>query len=79
MTGEHAQGWARIDPLILAGEAGAALASIRRWGAPMDIGEALEVFDERYAHLRATRPEDFTVPEDFTADADGGGGPDVLG
>mgnify|MGYP001188982167 FL=1 len=59
-----AQGWESIDRLILAGEAGEALALIRQRGAPMDIGTAIALFDERYEYLRDTRPDDFVMGVD---------------
>ena len=67
-----AQGWESIDRLILAGEAGEALALIRQRGVLMDIGVAIDLFDERYEYLRTTRADEFTMgAEDGGRDASG--------
>ncbi|MBR8741614.1 hypothetical protein [Nocardiopsis sp. MG754419] len=63
-TGSRDEGWTRIDRCILTGSVAAALALIRERGAPMGVGEALDLFDERYEHLKATRPDDFAMDTD---------------
>ncbi|WP_116247949.1 hypothetical protein [Nocardiopsis sp. FIRDI 009] len=57
------EGWDRIDPLILNGRRlEAAKAMMEEFS--MSLRDTILALHERFEHLRATRPEDFTVSLD---------------
>jgi hypothetical protein len=58
------EGWGRIDALIFSERLVQALRTIREQFGPMSLHEAVELLDERFAHLRHTRPDEFTVSLD---------------
>ncbi|WP_433699132.1 hypothetical protein [Nocardiopsis sp. CA-288880] len=53
--------WDRIDELLFHGHTIQAAHAIREQFGPMPLRATIEALSERFEHLRATRPEDFTV------------------
>ncbi|WAE73649.1 hypothetical protein OUQ99_00480 [Streptomonospora nanhaiensis] len=53
--------WDHIDELLFHGHRIQAAYAIREQFGPMPLRATIEAVSERFEHLRATRPEDFTV------------------
>ncbi|WP_218897752.1 hypothetical protein [Nocardiopsis aegyptia] len=60
--------WDRIDALIFSEHLIQALRAIRDQCGPIPLPDAIDVLNERFVHLRDTRPDEFTVSLDGYGD-----------